>query len=283
MDLAAAVCTAAALITVALYLLRRSARRSAALSSLGLDAQESAGTRSLVRFLPLLETWLSRLGRLASPRPGGETAELLSRSGPRWTLPLLQGTRLGMGLAAAALALPLGLPGLFLAPALFAAAYHAPVMVLKRKQRLRWEEMARDLPEIVDLMAVLCFSGESLFAALRHSAAACGSDLLREELASILERIRLGESACEALRRAAGHPCREMRRFSRTLLRAEESGSPIADTLEELAVELRGGRREKDRVRASRVSVFILFPLVFLILPSFLLLTVGGMILGYTL
>jgi tight adherence protein C len=283
MDLAAAACAAAAFIALALCLFQRSRRRSAALSSLDLDEKEKAATRPRVRFLPLLEKRLSWLGRMIAPRPRGEIAEMLTRSGKDWTPHLFQGLRLGMGLAPAILVLPLGLPGLLLAPVLFAAGYHAPVMALKRGQRRRWDEIARDLPEIVDLMAVLCYSGESLFLALRHSVAACGHTSLREELASILERISLGESASEALRHSAGHPCREMRRFSRTLLRAEEFGSPIADTLEELAVELRSGRREKDRVRASRVSVFILFPLVFLILPSFLLLTVGGMILGYTL
>jgi tight adherence protein C len=157
------------------------------------------------------------------------------------------------------------------------------MMLLKKGCRRRWDRVARDLPEIVDLMAVLCFSGESLFTALRHSVSACANPFSRAEMERVLERIRLGESAAEALRRAADHPCREMRRFSRTLLRAEEFGAPVADTLEELAVELRNARRERERIRAARVSVLILLPLVFLILPSFLLLTVGGMILGYTL
>lgn len=283
MDLAATAFMAIAVITLALYLSRRSVRRNAALSAAGLSVNESAAPPSRVRYFSFIRTRLAWLGRIVSPHPGREAAELLVQSGAGWTPHFLQGLRLGAGLAFAVLVLPLGLPGLPLAPVIFAAGYHTPVMALKGKRRRRWEGLARDLPEIVDLMAVLCFSGESLFLALRHSAAACGNALLRREIESVLERIRMGESGRESLRRAADHPCREMRRFGRTLLRAEEFGAPIADTLGELAVELRNGRREKDRVRASRVSVLILFPLVFLILPSFLLLTVGGMILGYTL
>jgi pilus assembly protein TadC len=97
---------------------------------------------------------------------------------------------------------------------------------------------------------------------------------------SILDRMRLGESAAEALRRASAHPGRELRRFCRTLLRAGETGAPVADILEELAVEFRNGRREREKARASRISIYILFPLVFMILPSFMLLTLGGIILG---
>ena len=283
MDLAAAALLATAAITLALHLSRRSSRRNAALSAAGLGGDESAAPRPRFRLTSFIERRLSWLGRAVSPRLGGEAAELLEESGTPWTPHFLQGLRLGAGCASAVIVLPLGLPGLPLAPLLFAAGYQAPMMALKARRRRHWEGLARDLPEIVDLMAVLCFSGESLFLALLHSAAACANPSLRRELEAVLERVRMGESAGESLRRVADHPCREMRRFGRTLLRAEEFGAPVADTLEELAVELRSGRREKGRVRASRVSVLILFPLVFLILPSFLLLTVGGMILGYTL
>jgi tight adherence protein C len=283
MDFAAAVLAAIAAIALILSLARRSERRVSVLAAAGLSEMGIPPARPRIRPISSLKAGLSWMGRKISPRSGDEAARLLAESGTAWTTEYLQGLRLGAGLTLASLLLPLGLAGFPLTPLLFAAGYHAPVLVLKRKLRRRWEQVASDLPEVVDLMAVLCFSGESLSRALNHSVTACSHPSSRAEIGSVLEHMRLGESTAEALSRAAGHPCREMRRFARTLLRAEELGAPIADTLEELAVELRNGRREKDRVRASRVSVLILFPLVFLILPSFLLLTVGGMILGYTL
>jgi Flp pilus assembly protein TadB len=283
MDFAAAVFAAIAIAALTFYLIRRSARRAAVMAAAGLQRDGRSAPGARLRPLPACKAAVSRLGGMVSPRPNDEVRGLLETSGTGWTLQYLQGLRVLAALASAVLAITLGPTGLLLVPLLFAAGYRAPVMVLGRKRRRRWERIAADLPEIVDLMAVLCFSGESLFQALRHSAAACSHPFSREEMDILLEPIRLGESASAALRRTADHPCPEMRRFSRTLLRAEEFGAPVADTLEELAVELRNGRREKDRVRASRVSVLILLPLVFLILPSFLLLTVGGMILGYTL
>ena len=283
MDLAAATFLALAVLSLASCLSSRAARRSSALAAAGLEGARHAAPLARPPARTFLRPWVTRLGQALSPPPGEELRELLADSGVAWTHHYLQGLRLGAGLLLSIAALPLGLVGLAIAPALFAAGYHMPVLALKRRRQKRWEEVGSDLPEIVDLMAVLCFSGESLSQAFRHSVVACGHPSSRREIEAVLERLQLGESAAEALRRAANHPCRELRRLSRTLLRAEEFGAPIADTLEELASELRCGRRERERVRASRVSVLILFPLVFLILPSFLLLTIGGMILGYAL
>ena len=283
MDILTVVLAMASIIFLIEYLTQRAARRTSTLAAAGLAAPRGTAPPMLARLLPVLRERLTWLGKTVSPRPGEDLERLIAESGARYSTFYFQGIRVSAGLAAAVLALPLGLAALPLIPVFFAFGYQLPVIILKRRRRLRMEKIASDLPEIVDLMAVLCFSGESLFQALRHSAAACGHLSSRDEIEFVLERIRMGESTAEALRHAVHHPCREMRRFSRTLLRAEEYGAPIAETLEELATELRSGRREKERVRASRASVFILFPLVFLILPSFLLLTVGGMILGYTL
>ncbi len=283
MDLAAAFLTAIAIASFALFSLRRSARHAAARAAAGLERGERVTPRARLRGFPACKKAFSRLGQTFSRRPCEEISRLLEESGSAWTPEYLKGMRMFAGSALAVLGVPLGPACLFISPLFFAAGYRAPVMVLKRKRARRLAKIAADLPEIVDLMAVLCFSGESLFQALRHCGDACSNPFSREEINRLLDPIRVGESTATALRHAADHPCRELRRFGRTLFRAEEFGAPVAETLEELAVELRNGRREKERVRASRVSVLILLPLVFLILPSFLLLTVGGMILGHTL
>ncbi len=281
MDLAAAAFAALALAALALRAARRRARRAFALSATALEDKEGPAARAALRLPPPPRAWVIRLGKAVSPEPGEEALAVLAGSGTGWSPHYLQGMRAAAGLSLAALCLPLGLPALALAPLLFAAGRRLPLLLLKRMAARRRERLARDLPEVVDLMAVLCYSGESLPSAFRHAASACSNPCSREEMERVLERIRMGESAAAALRAARDHPCREMRRFSRTLARAEEFGAPVADTLEELATELRNARREKDRVHAARVSVLILLPLVFLILPSFLLLTVGGMILGH--
>lgn len=281
MDLATAVFAAIALLAAAGRLAGRRTRRAAVLAAAGRETAAPSGPAGLPPSRRP-RAWLARLGRAFPARPGEEVLRLMEVQAAAWSPHALQGLRVVSGVALAVLSLPLGGIALTLSPLLFAAGYQVPVMVLKRRHSRHLELIASDLPEVVDLMAVLCFSGVSLQMAFRHAVSACGNPCSQREMEGVLERIGMGESAAAALRDASRHPCREMRRFSRTLMRAEEFGASVADTLEELAVELRSARREKDRARAARVSVLILLPLVFMILPSFLLLTVGGMVLGYT-
>jgi tight adherence protein C len=58
------------------------------------------------------------------------------------------------------------------------------------------------------------------------------------------------------------------------MARAESLGSSLSDALSELATEVRDARRSAATERARKAPVKMLFPLVFLVLPAFLLLTV---------
>ena len=52
-------------------------------------------------------------------------------------------------------------------------------------------------------------------------------------------------------------------------------GTSLGSTLRSVAEDLRGERRARAEELARRAPIKMLFPLVFLILPAFLLLTVG--------
>jgi tight adherence protein C len=58
------------------------------------------------------------------------------------------------------------------------------------------------------------------------------------------------------------------------LVRTERLGSSLADEMSRLAADVRESRRARATERARAAPVKMLFPLVFLILPAFLLLTV---------
>jgi len=66
----------------------------------------------------------------------------------------------------------------------------------------------------------------------------------------------------------------DLRRAVATMTRAESLGSSLSDALSELATEVREVRRSAATERARKAPVKMLFPLVFLVLPAFLLLTV---------
>jgi tight adherence protein C len=61
----------------------------------------------------------------------------------------------------------------------------------------------------------------------------------------------------------------ELRRLAVTLERSERLGTPVAGRLRDLAREVRAERAVRREERARRAPVAMLFPLVFLILPAF--------------
>jgi len=64
------------------------------------------------------------------------------------------------------------------------------------------------------------------------------------------------------------------------LAASERSGAPIGAALGRLAASTRAQARRRAMARARTVPVRLLFPLVFLVLPAFLLLTVAPVVLA---
>ena len=91
----------------------------------------------------------------------------------------------------------------------------------------------------------------------------------------MIRAVELGGRWRDELRRAAerlGLP--DLRRAVGALTRSEALGSSISDAMTELAAQVREARRAAAGERARKAPVKMLFPLVFLVLPAFLLLTV---------
>jgi tight adherence protein C len=63
----------------------------------------------------------------------------------------------------------------------------------------------------------------------------------------------------------------ELLRLAVTLERSERLGTPVAGRLRDLAREVRADRAARSEERARRAPVAMLFPLVFLILPAFVI------------
>ncbi len=80
----------------------------------------------------------------------------------------------------------------------------------------------------------------------------------RDELRIVAERLALPD----------------LRRTVAALTRTETLGSSLAASMQDLAERVRASRRAAVTERARTAPVKMLFPLVFLVLPAFLLLTV---------
>jgi tight adherence protein C len=143
-----------------------------------------------------------------------------------------------------------------------------------RADARRRRAMDAEIPQLLDLLAAGSAAGLSAVVGLQRSVSVLrgplGSELRasldavdlgarwREELATVTERLALPD-----LRRAVA-----------VLTRTETLGSSLTEATRELAADVRGSRRAAVEERARAAPVKMLFPLVFLVLPAFLLLTV---------
>jgi tight adherence protein C len=66
----------------------------------------------------------------------------------------------------------------------------------------------------------------------------------------------------------------EIESLVRVLVNSERFGTQISASLETFSADIRARRKRSAEEQARRAPVKILFPLVFLILPAFILLTV---------
>jgi tight adherence protein C len=178
------------------------------------------------------------------------------------------------GLAGLMAGLVLPFPGILLAPALCALGYRLPSIFEGRAERRRLAAMDAQVPQLLDLLAAASSAGLSGQLALRRAVEALGGPLA-VELTAVLEAVDLGSPWREELASTAERlAIPDLRRTVAALSRTETLGASLAESTAELASSVRAARRAAVTERARTAPVKMLFPLVFLVLPAFLLLTV---------
>jgi tight adherence protein C len=150
----------------------------------------------------------------------------------------------------------------------------------KRARAGRARAIDAEVPQLLDLLAVASSAGLSAPLALRRAADAVYGPLA-DELSQVLRASDLGarwrdELAAMAVRTGSA----DLRRAVAALARTETLGASLASSTAELAASVRAARRAATTQRARTAPVKMLFPLVFLILPAFLLLTVVPVLLS---
>lgn len=144
----------------------------------------------------------------------------------------------------------------------------------RHDRRARSKALHADVPQLLDLLAAGSTAGLSAEASFRQ-AVSCLHGPLGEDLGEVMRSVDLGVPWREALGEhveRTGDP--DLARTVAVLARTEALGVPLRDATRELAAAVRDARRAATLERARTAPVKMLFPLVFLILPAFLLLTV---------
>jgi pilus assembly protein TadC len=142
----------------------------------------------------------------------------------------------------------------------------------RRRARLVDDAVARDLPVTIDLLAVAVGAGCTPFLAV-DVAAQWAPPALGARLAGVRRACALGRAFDTALD-DLGAEVPRLRPLTDALLASDRFGAPVGDALARLAAEQRTVLRRRAEARARTVPVRLLFPLVFLVLPAFALLTV---------
>jgi len=159
-----------------------------------------------------------------------------------------------------------------------ALGYYLPNLVLSRLVFLRQREIFENFPDALDLMTVCMEAGLGTEAALNRVAEDMvhKSAVLSDEMRLVNLELRAGAPRDRALRNLAIRTgVEEVDGFVSMIIQAERFGTSIAQALRVHADMLRTRRRQKAEEAAAKIALKLLFPLIFFIFPSLMLVLMG--------
>jgi hypothetical protein len=139
-------------------------------------------------------------------------------------------------------------------------------------RRRETAELERELPLAVDLLQVAVSAGATPYRAVELTTR-WGPPAVGAHLSAALDATHLGGSLGDALERTAT-VAPALAPITTVVATSDRLGAPAGPALTRLARELRTELRRRAEARARTLPVKLLFPLVFLVLPAFGLLTV---------
>lgn len=172
---------------------------------------------------------------------------------------------------------------LFLLVGLAALGYFLPNAFLEQRIAHRKREIFESFPDAIDLITVCVEAGLGLDAALARVGEEMylKSPILGEELHLVNLELRAGNSRERALRNLALRTgVEEIDTLVAMLVQSDRFGTSVAESLRVHADSLRTKRRLKAEEAAAKIAVKLLFPLIFFIFPSMLLVLLGPALIG---
>ncbi|WP_265919223.1 type II secretion system F family protein [Cupriavidus nantongensis] len=239
-----------------------------------------------------LVQWSMPVSRLSLPKEGWENSQLRVRfmnAGWRSTqaAPLYFGAKTVLAVTLPMIGL-LALSGqpalqernlmLALLAMLGAIGYYLPNIVLARKVSQRQRTVFEEFPDVIDLLTVCVEAGLGLDAALMRVAdeLALRCPVLADELQLMLLELRSGFSKEKALTNLSLRTgVEDVDKFASMLVQADRFGTSLGESLRVLSDMLRTKRRMRAEEQAAKIALKLLFPLIFTIFPSLLLVLLG--------
>lgn len=145
--------------------------------------------------------------------------------------------------------------------------FFLPDVMINSRAHDRQEGIKYALPDTLDQMTIAVEAGLGFDSAMAK-AARNGTGPLAEELIRVLQDMSIGRSRRDAFMELEHRTKQEdLRRFTRAVIQADAYGVAMGDVLRVQAGEMRLKRRQRAEEQAMKVTVKIIFPLVFCLLP----------------
>jgi tight adherence protein C len=255
-----------------------------------MGTSESSGLEK-VGWVERVAKMVRPLTKLSVPEDGWEKSALRTRfMNAGWRNPaapaLYFASKTGLALAMPALVAlvfflsSLGRPQGTLFLLLFTATlgYYVPNIALTRIVERRQREIFENIPDALDLLTVCVEAGLSLERALVKVASEIHikSVTLAQELQLVLMEMRAGFSKEKALRNFALRTgVDDVDTLVAMLIQSERFGTSVGDSLRVHSENLRNKRRLLAEETAAKIGLKLLFPLIFCIFPTLLMVLMG--------
>jgi len=157
--------------------------------------------------------------------------------------------------------------------------FYLPVLWLTSQIRRRQRKIVRQLPDTLDLLTICVEAGLGLDQAIQRVVEKSDNELA-QEFGRYLHETRLGRSRREAFESMAYRmEVPDVTTFVAAVIQATDLGVTMARILHVQADQMRVRRRQRAEQEAHRAPIKMVFPLVFLVFPSILIVLVGPSIL----
>ncbi|CAG2156815.1 type II secretion system F family protein [Cupriavidus numazuensis] len=162
--------------------------------------------------------------------------------------------------------------------------FYLPDLVMRRRIWLRQRQIFETFPDALDLIMVCVEAGLALDAALLKVVEEFRRErnALGDELELLVLELRAGLPREKALRNLALRTgVEDVDMLVSMLIQADRFGTSVADSLRVHADSLRVKRRQRAEEMAAKIAVKLLFPLIFFIMPSLMVVLLGSPALGF--
>ena len=233
---------------------------------------------------PWLHKQIQAVGRLAPSRNIEKLRQNLTRAGYPYALTTLDflGLKLLVGMVAAAGLLFLlasrGAPflgAMLITGTVGVIGFLLPDFWLGSRVGRRKKEITRTLPDALDMLTICVDAGAGLDSAMLKISQKW-QNAIASEFGKVVAEIRIGMTRHEALQNMATRTdVPDVGSFVAVLLQADQFGLSIANVLHTQSEQMRARRWQRAEEEARKVPIKLLFPLIFMIFPAMLAVTIG--------